>query len=98
MKYVPTLYLKLMMKEIPISKDVTYVLNNDVYLYERFGVWKKYNPEKLTSEKIVEFCEMGKEHNQEVVVCWTGNLDHRRKQLGEYLKCEKAKEVASNEM
>lgn len=88
MKYVPTIYLQLMMKDIPILKKVTYVLNNDVYVYERFGIWKRFNPKKLTNERVGEFCKMAESENQEVVVCWIGSLQHRREQVAEYLQYE----------
>lgn len=88
MKYVPTLYLKLMIKEMPICKEATYILNNDVYLYKGFSIWEKRNHKKLNNETIVEACEIADKHNQKIVICWTGSLQHRREQLEKYLGCE----------
>ena len=90
MKYVPTFYLQRKMKEIEISKDIAYVLDNRLYIHVKFGIWEKCWGRELTNEEIAELCEKGEKEEFNVVVCWTGDLEHRRKRVSEYLKCEKA--------
>ena len=90
MKYVPTFYLQHKMKEIEVARHVVYILDNRLYIHVRFGIWEKCWGRELTNEEIVELCEKGKKEEFNVVVCWTGSLQHRREQLDKYLKCEKA--------
>lgn len=89
MKYVPTFYLQHKMEEIEVSKDVAYVLDNKLYIHVKFGIWERCGNRELTNEEIVGLCETGKKEEFNVVVCWTGSLENRRKRVDEYLKCEK---------
>lgn len=88
MKYVPTFYLQQKMKEIKVARHVVYILDNKLYIHVKYGIWERCGNRALTNEEIVDLCKRGKEEEFNVVVCWTGELQHRREQLAEYLKCE----------
>ena len=56
------------------SKNVTYIIDNDLYLYNpNKRYFEKLNHKKLTLSQIKEILIKGNENNRAITICYTGD-------------------------